>query len=102
MDDYSVIENLTENEINELYKDIIETGEDSLLSWASTKFYCKFICECRDGTIKEAYAYSAEDNTGGYYYSASKNYSCVRGYYTWHIDGGCTSIPYAQYWDSCT
>lgn len=79
------IENLSREQITNLYENILETN---FLSWYRTDWYCTVGCYCSDGNYFVAYGYQQEDRTYSDYYNGWFDV-CNREPSYW-ISGGCS------------
>ena len=79
----NTIEGLKDEQITELYDDVIENGFN--LTYAGY-WLCDVTCSCSDGSIRYAYGYFPGGPTGTqhYLYQCDPNWAG-----TYYISGGC-------------
>ena len=77
---FEEIENLSSENLNELYNEIIETEQIKF----SATYYCRFYCSCSDGTRRYAYGYNYNPDNNLH----NHDWQCCRGS-QFYISGGC-------------
>ena len=91
---YSVVENLSDEFLLELYEEVLQAGENNFMALSSGNFYCQ--CKCKDGYSLN---YTCQDTYNGVGYcnqsgSGLSNWStqsrCAVMYCTSH--GGYKSL----------
>lgn len=98
---FNEIENLSEQEIVDLYEDIIEVNNSELIS-----IYCTWRCQCKDGSNRYAYGYNSGNYTGRYDTDAnnldqSGMQGCLRTRIEYYLAGGCYGGANSAYTTGC-
>ena len=102
---FTEIENLSEQEVINLYQDIIEF-KTLQISTDEYLYYCTWNCRCSNGSNRNAYGYNNGDFTGRYDTDGNNNqwgfHGCSRISKFSYISGGCDGGVISSYAQRCT